>query len=156
MKPGFSIHPDKVGQKKVESSKGGNVEANEPVEVAKEARPFAVLLDEIIKGYNNQLRSNLAIWLKGLKFIEAEKMLYIQVDTKMQESEIVTEKPNILYHFRHGMAMLDLDLKVELKEVDWEAMAAQRSLTAVDKINLMKAKQPLIEEWMRHFDLKVD
>ncbi len=160
LKPGFSINPNKVSARPVSSENSPQPVVNSPetkAEVAVDStKSYEDLLAEITNNYKNQLRSNLAIWLMKLNYNAEEDLLHILVDTRTQESELTTEKPNILYHFRHGLNKPNLDMKIEMKELNLEAMAAQRSLTPQEKINVLKEKNKLLEDFLNQFDLKIE
>lgn len=161
LKPGFSINPNKVGARPVTSEVipqpiVDNTPEQKTEVSATTTKSFEELLKEITDSYKNQLRSNLAIWLMKLNYKAEEDLLHIVVDTRTQETELTTEKPNILYHFRHGLNKPNLDMKIEMKELDLSAMAAQRSLTPQEKLNKLKEKNKLLEDFLNQFDLKIE
>lgn len=160
LKPGFSINPQKVAARPVSQDSSEQAATKVNVETQQESqsttKSYDELLKEIIERYKNQLRSNIAIWLMKLSYNVEENSLHILVDTRTQESELATEKPNILYHFRHGLNNPRLEMKIEMKELDLEAMAAQRSLTPQEKLNVLKEKNKMLEEFLTQFDLKLE
>lgn len=167
LKPGYSINPNTVlGNKPKQPAAPAEPDDNGPMVVEdpqvvrqageRELLDFDTLKNQLIEQYKTQNRSNMATWLGMLQYNEAAKTLDITVDAKAQETEIGGEKPALLYHFRHGMGIPELQLNVVLREVQKADVNMRKMYTAKEKFDYMSAKNPNLEILRSTFGLEID
>lgn|GEM_PF-1508168 len=166
LKPGFSINPGTVlaGRQKLQSSpaepeQGPMVEEDPAIQNEVQEQTlldFDTLKASLIEQYRSQNRTYMATWLGMLGYNEAARTLDITVDAKAQETEISGEKPAILYHFRHGMGIPELQLNLTLREVQKSEAAAKKIYTAKEKFEHMVSKNPNLGILRETFGLEID
>ena len=112
------------------------------------------------KAYAESVESNLVrLALTSAELRLEEKLLIATVQTVTSRSHIQAETMRLLDTLRRRLHDTALKIQIELDETKAQEQAAarpQRPLTAKEKLDRMKEINPLVEDLLKRFELKLD
>lgn len=110
--------------------------------------------------YANSIESNLVrMALTGADLRLEEHLLTVTVKSIIDRNHVQNEVMRLLDTLRHRLH--DMSLKIELaidetKAREQQVVRPPRALTAKEKLDRMKEANPMLDELMKRFDLKMD